>query len=97
MSHNSITGDALRSRPATKEYMDNYDRIFGKGEKMGDADMAYPGIETVIDEGVKRAMQRASEIPPGNPGECDGCSELYGRLVDGYCSPCRDRYAKYIK
>ena len=28
MSTNDITGDALRSKPNTKQYEENYDRIF---------------------------------------------------------------------
>lgn len=34
---NSITGDMIRTRPATKEYQDNWDRIFGN-EKDSEAD-----------------------------------------------------------
>jgi hypothetical protein len=29
-SHNPITGDKLQSKPATKEYRDGWDAIFGK-------------------------------------------------------------------
>lgn len=32
------------------------------------------------------------EIPPGVPGECELCGEWFGRLVDGACAPCRDKY-----
>jgi hypothetical protein len=32
-SHNPITGDKLQSKPATKEFRDNYDRIFGEKEE----------------------------------------------------------------
>ena len=32
MSTNDITGDALRTRPATDAYRDNYDAIFRKPE-----------------------------------------------------------------
>lgn len=35
-------------------------------------------------------------MPAGNPGECDGCGEWSGRLVDGYCCPCRDKYKAFI-
>lgn len=57
-----------------------------------DADRAYLYIENVIDDCVKEAIRKASEIPIGNPGECDACGEWSGRIVNGYCSPCRDRY-----
>ena len=52
--------------------------------------------DSVINDSVKEAQRRAAAIPEGNPGECDGCGEWSGRLVDGYCSPCRDKYARYI-
>lgn len=32
------------------------------------------------------------ELPPGAPGECEMCGEWSGRLVDGACAPCRDKY-----
>jgi hypothetical protein len=57
-----------------------------------EADRADYFIESVIDDHVKEAMRKAAEIPKGNPGECDGCGEWFGRLVDGYCGRCRDRY-----
>ena len=33
VSRNEITGDALRSKATSKQYADNYDRIFRKKEK----------------------------------------------------------------
>lgn len=35
MSHNDITGDKLASRPNSKEYAENYDRIFRKTVEPG--------------------------------------------------------------
>lgn len=32
MSKNDITGDMIRTKPATKEYQDNWDRIFGNAK-----------------------------------------------------------------
>ena len=32
-SRNPITGDKLQSKPATKEYRDGWDAIFGKAEQ----------------------------------------------------------------
>ena len=61
-----------------------------------EADRADLFIESVIDDHVKEAMRKAADIPIGNPGECDGCGEWSGRLVDGYCAPCRDKYRKQI-
>ncbi len=48
--------------------------------------------ESVIDDGVAAAMRKALDIPAGNPGECCMCGEISGRLVQGACSPCRDKY-----
>ena len=33
-SRNPITGDKLQSKPATKEYRDGWDAIFGKAEAL---------------------------------------------------------------
>jgi hypothetical protein len=33
-------------------------------------------------------------LAPGVPGDCELCGEWSGRLVDGACAPCRDRYAR---
>lgn len=49
-------------------------------------------IESVIDDHVKDAMRRASEIPAGNSGDCDICGEYFSRLVNGCCGFCRDRF-----
>ena len=57
-----------------------------------EADRASYYVESVIDDHVKAAMRRASDIPPGNPGECSCCGEWSGRLVNDTCAPCRDRY-----
>lgn len=34
----------------------------------------------------------AADIPTGQPGECDLCGEWSGRLIDGNCAPCREKY-----
>lgn len=34
---------------------------------------------------------KASQIEPGEPGECDKCGEVMPRLVKGVCCPCRDK------
>lgn len=44
---------------------------------------------------TKNAIARArknAELKPGFPGDCDLCGEWSGRLVDGACAPCRDKY-----
>ena len=32
-------------------------------------------------------------LPEGVAGDCDLCGEWSGRLIDGACAPCRDKYA----
>lgn len=41
---------------------------------------------------IKSASERAAQIPAGEPGDCDLCSEWTGRLVGGACAPCRDKW-----
>jgi len=41
---------------------------------------------------VAAARMTCAAIPEGNEGECDLCGEWSGRLVDGACAPCRDKY-----
>lgn len=40
------------------------------------------------------AIRAASGKPldPGVPGDCELCGEWSGRLIEGACAPCRDRY-----
>ena len=38
------------------------------------------------------AIRAKEEIEPGRRGACDFCGEHSGRLIDGACAPCRDRY-----
>ena len=41
------------------------------------------------EESIRRA---AREVPPGRPGECELCGEWSGRLVNGTCAHCRDKW-----
>lgn len=41
---------------------------------------------------VATARAQAASIPAGAPGECDHCGEPSGRLVNGNCARCRDKY-----
>lgn len=34
VAKNDITGDKIQTKPTTKEYSDNWDRIFGKADKL---------------------------------------------------------------
>ncbi len=53
-----------------------------------------------IDRAQERALydtanaiaRAARDIQPGEPGECDLCGEQSGRLINGACAPCRDKY-----
>jgi len=62
-----------------------------------DADRSDQRIEERISDGINEASRAVASMPAGEPGECDGCGEWSGRLVDGYCAPCRDRYARFVK
>lgn len=45
------------------------------------------------EQDLARAIAAArGEIKPGVEGDCDLCGEYSGRLIDGACAPCRDRY-----
>ncbi len=62
-----------------------------------EADMAEQRIEEAVSDGINEASRAVEAMPVGYPGECSGCGEMSGRLVDGYCAPCRDRYARFIR
>lgn len=38
------------------------------------------------------AIRARPPMDPGVPGDCEYCGEWSGRLVEGACAPCRDRY-----
>lgn len=54
-----------------------------------DIDRAQERIETELEAAIKAAR---GDIPPGKQGECDLCGEWSGRLIQGVCAPCRDKY-----
>ena len=56
------------------------------------ADIASDIIEAQREAALAEARRKAAQIPKGRPGDCDLCGEWSGRLVDGVCAPCRDRY-----
>lgn len=55
------------------------------------ADMATDIIAEHLAHGLCRI---SSDIPRGEPGECDACFETMPRIVGGMCAPCRDRAVK---
>ena len=55
-------------------------------------DIASERMEQETERRLAEIAAKAVAIPPGKPGDCDLCGEWSGRLVDGVCAPCRDRY-----
>ena len=45
-----------------------------------------------IEREEDRRKRERYELPEGKEGECDMCGEWSGRLVEGVCAPCRDKY-----
>lgn len=56
---------------------------------MDEADYANELSEKRLEMLIKQARK---PLAVGVPGDCDLCGEWSGRLVDGCCAPCRDRY-----
>ena len=56
---------------------------------MDEADRADNEVQRTLAEALRRS---AKPIPEGKPGDCDFCSEWFGRLVGGACVPCRELY-----
>ncbi|QNQ09289.1 conjugal transfer protein TraR [Sphingomonas alpina] len=52
-----------------------------------EADLAAEIEAEHLARGIAAARQ---PIPEGKAGECDGCGEDMGRLVNGKCGYCRD-------
>lgn len=57
-----------------------------------DIDRANQRAEEDTERCIEAARRRAAEIPAGDSGDCELCGEWSGRLVDGACAPCRDRF-----
>ncbi len=56
---------------------------------MDEVDRANDEVERGLAEALRQA---AKPIQEGQPGECDLCGEWSGRLINGACAPCRDKY-----
>ena len=52
-------------------------------------DKAQKRQEEELEAAIKAARR---DIPPGVSGECELCGEWSGRLIQGVCAPCRDKY-----
>lgn len=59
---------------------------------MDDADIAEERARLALEADVMKVRKAAATMPAGTPGECDLCGEWSGRLVNGACAPCRDRF-----
>ena len=57
---------------------------------MDDADLSQAKTEVLEAADIAEVRRRAAAIPKGEPGDCDLCGELFGRLVKGVCARCRD-------
>lgn len=56
-----------------------------------EVDISNDNIQEDIERRVEE-VRRNAELPPGEPGDCGRCGEWSGRLVNGVCAPCRDRF-----
>jgi hypothetical protein len=64
-----------------------------KGYSMADeVDLTAERMEAEHSANLAEICRKASNIPKGEPGDCELCGEWSGRLVNGVCAPCRDRY-----
>lgn len=57
-----------------------------------DIDYAQEAAERFTERSLQQAKDKISQMPAGNPGDCELCGVWSGRLVGGVCAPCRDKY-----
>lgn len=57
-------------------------------------DIANERAEADTERAIAAARSAAGQIEPGQPGDCDFCGEWSGRLVNGACAPCRDKWRR---
>jgi len=55
-------------------------------------DDANDKAETLRESIIDGIRNKAADMPKGKPGDCDLCGEWSGRLVEGACAYCRDKY-----
>jgi hypothetical protein len=48
--------------------------------------------DRVLTETSALIAAASADLPVGHPGDCDLCGEWSGRLIDGHCAPCREKY-----
>jgi hypothetical protein len=56
---------------------------------MDEIDRAQEREELDRSNAIRAALR---PLDPGAPGDCDLCGEWSGRIVNGACAPCRDKY-----
>ena len=90
-SKNCITGDALRTKATSDEYRNNFDRIFGKGQKMDEADVANEHHERWLEGRIAEHQYQLNQV--GNCRDieaevCNGCSyatkAAWGKSCDSW-------------
>lgn len=57
-----------------------------------DPDYAAEVTQEAVDNSVAHIRKLAAKIPQGAPGDCELCGEWSGRLVNGGCAPCREKF-----
>ncbi len=58
---------------------------------MDDVDIANERAAMATAKAVDDIRKKAT-LAPGVEGDCDLCGEWTGRLIEGACAPCRDKY-----
>ncbi len=56
-----------------------------------EVDQANDQHELITDKAIALIRKKAT-LAPGVEGDCDLCGEWTGRLIEGACAPCRDKY-----
>lgn len=59
------------------------------GHSMDEVDRANEHAETQLEQAIAAAR---GDLVVGVAGECELCGEWSGRLINGACAPCRDKY-----
>ncbi len=55
-------------------------------------DIANDRVQRAVEQEERRIREEAAKFDPGKPGDCELCGHWSGRLVQGACAPCRDKW-----
>ncbi len=55
-------------------------------------DIANDRVQDTVTQEELRIRAEASKFVKGAPGDCELCGRWSGRLVEGACAPCRDKW-----